>query len=39
VWDLLPLLKQSRKLVDILIGLQKDSGPNKGILVMADVQK
>ncbi|KAJ5775112.1 uncharacterized protein N7511_000123 [Penicillium nucicola] len=33
------LLKQSRRLVDILIGLQRDTEAGKGILVNADVQK
>ena len=39
VFETTSLLKQSRKLVDVLIDLQKETGANKGILVMADVQK
>ncbi|KAJ5941632.1 hypothetical protein N7516_001800 [Penicillium verrucosum] len=39
VFETTSLLKQSRKLVDILIDQQKETGPNKGILIMADVQK
>lgn len=39
VFETTSLLKQSRKLVDVLIDLQKETGANKGILIMADVQK
>lgn len=39
VFETTSLLKQSRKLVDVLIDLQKEVGANRGILIMADVQK
>ncbi|KAG0155617.1 hypothetical protein PDIDSM_2790 [Penicillium digitatum] len=39
VFETTSLLKQSRKLVHILMDLQKETGAEKGILVMADVQK
>ncbi|KAJ5958084.1 Cytochrome P450 [Penicillium vulpinum] len=39
VFETTSLLKQSRKLVNVLIDLQKEIGSKEGILVMADVQK
>ncbi|KAJ6070839.1 hypothetical protein N7467_012158 [Penicillium canescens] len=39
VFETSSLLRQSRRLVDILVGLQRDVGEGKGILVNADVQK
>ncbi|KAJ5517730.1 Cytochrome P450 [Penicillium expansum] len=39
VFDTTSLLKQSRKLVDLLVDLQKETGADRGILIMADVQK
>ncbi|KAJ5981439.1 hypothetical protein N7522_013860 [Penicillium canescens] len=39
VFETSSLLRQSRRLVDILIALQRDVGEGKGILVNADVQK
>ncbi|OQD88048.1 hypothetical protein PENANT_c004G11078 [Penicillium antarcticum] len=39
VFETSALLKQSRRLVDILIGLQRDVGEGQGILVNAEVQK
>lgn len=39
VFETTSLLKQSRGLVDVLIGLQRDVGKDKGILVNAEVQK